>query len=222
MSKVILKTGILIVFLLMSPALFASCQLANNDTTYTEVKDTAALSKLLTDMSKTIQTLESDFIQEKYLSVLTESITTKGHFCFKQKNLIRWEYTTPFTYIVVIREGKMTIKDEAKVTNFDMSSNKSLFMLNQRMSDIIQGNIIKNKKEFDISYFENSSFYYINLVPKTKGMKDYFNGIDIYFDKKDLTVSKIKMIELSGDYSIISFISKKKNTIIPDEKFSVN
>ncbi len=116
----------------------------------------------------------------------------------------------------------MQIVDEGKVTNFDMSSNKSLAALNQKMSDIIQGNIIRNKSEFSSSFYENSDFYMVSLLPKTKGMKDYFNGIQIYFDKKDLTVSKFKMIELSGDYSIISFINKKKNTIVADEKFSVN
>ncbi len=223
MNKGFNKVVIVILFLFLSNSLFASTPLLNaiNDTTFKEVKDTAALNKLLTDMSKTIQTLESDFVQEKYLSVLTESITTKGHFSFKQKNLIRWEYTDPFVYIIVIKDGKMQIKDEEKVTNFDMSGNKSLSILNQRMSDIIQGNIIKNKSEFDSKYFENGNFYFVSLVPKSKGMKDYFNGIQIYFDKKDLTVSKIKMIELSGDYSIINFINKKKNTIISDEKFSV-
>jgi len=223
MNKQINKIFLFVLALLLSNSVFASSTLSKNvkDTTFKEVKDTAALSKLLTDMAKTIQSIESDFVQEKYLSVLTESITTKGHFTFRQKNQIRWEYTDPFSYIIIIKEGKMQIKDDDKVTNFDMSANKSMAAINQSMSDIIQGNIIKNKRDFNISYFENSNFYLVSLVPKSKGMKDYFNGIQIYFDKKDLTVSKIKMIELSGDYSIISFYNKKKNTNVPDEKFSV-
>jgi outer membrane lipoprotein-sorting protein len=224
MSKVFIKINILILFLFITNSMFASSFLLKNgnDTTFREVKDTAALSKLLTDMSKTIQTIESDFIQEKFLSVLTESITTKGHFTFKQKNQIRWEYTDPFSYIIIIKDGKMQIKDDDKVTNYDMSGNKSLSAINEKMSDIVQGKIIRNKNEFNTTYYENSSFYLVSLVPKLKGMKDYFNGIQIYFDKNDLTVSKIKMIELSGDYSIINFINKKKNTIVADEKFSIN
>jgi outer membrane lipoprotein-sorting protein len=97
-----------------------------------------------------------------------------------------------------------------------------LSAINEKMSDIVQGKIIRNKNEFNTIYSENSSFYLVSLVPKLKEMKDYFNGIQIYFDKNDLTVSKIKMIELSGDYSIINFINKKKNTIVADEKFSIN
>jgi len=224
MNKNIIKYSLIIFLIFIVNSLFASTLSHKNvnDTTFNEVKDTAALSKLLTDMSKTLQTIESDFVQEKYLSVLTESITTKGHFTFKQKNQIRWEYTDPYSYIIIIKGGKMQIKDEDKVTNFDMSGNKSLSALNEKMSDIIQGKIIKNKTDFNINYYENSSFYLVSLVPKTKGMKDYFNGIQIYFDKNDLTVSKIKMIELSGDYSIINFINKKKNTIVSDEKFNIN
>jgi outer membrane lipoprotein-sorting protein len=224
MNKVFLKINTVIFFLFLTNSLFASSFLLKNgnDTTFREVKDTAALSKLLTDMSKTIQTIESDFIQEKYLSVLTESITTKGHFTFKQKNQIRWEYTDPFSYIIIIKDGKMQIKDDDKITNYDMSGNKSMSAINEKMSDIVQGKIIRNKNEFNTTYSENSNFYLVSLVPKLKEMKDYFNGIQIYFDKNDLTVSKIKMIELSGDYSIINFINKKKNSIVADEKFSIN
>ncbi|OIP05386.1 MAG: hypothetical protein AUJ97_00970 [Bacteroidetes bacterium CG2_30_32_10] len=224
MNRKFSKYSLLFMLIFSTNSLFASTLLYKNsgDTTFFEVQDTAALSKLLTDMSKTLQTIESDFVQEKYLSVLTESITTKGHFIFKQKNQIRWEYTEPYSYIIIIKIGKMQIKDGDKVTNFDMSGNKSLSALNEKMSDIIQGKIIKNKTDFNINYYENSSFYLVSLVPKTKGMKDYFNGIQIYFDKNDLTVSKIKMIELSGDYSIINFINKKKNTIVSDEKFNIN
>ena len=59
---------------------------------YKLVKDTIAFKQKMEAQSKLISTLESDFIQEKYLSVMSEKIISKGHFHFKKVNMLRWEY----------------------------------------------------------------------------------------------------------------------------------
>ena len=41
-------------------------------------------------------------------------------------------------------------------------------------------------------------------------------------DKKDYSVLKIEMIELSGDYTIMNFVNKELNTNIPDALFAIN
>ena len=46
------------------------------------------------------------------------------------------------------------------------------------------------------------------------------NEVQIYFDRNDLTVSSLKMIESGEDYTRINFIDKKLNTEIPVEKFN--
>ena len=51
-------------------------------------------------------------------------------------------------------------------------------------------------------------------------MKEMISEIQIYFDKKDYSMSKLKLIEPGGDYTNIEFTNKKFNTTIPDEKFS--
>jgi outer membrane lipoprotein carrier protein len=51
-------------------------------------------------------------------------------------------------------------------------------------------------------------------------MKQMLNEVQIYFDRNDLTVSSLKMIESGGDYTRINFNDKKLNTEIPVEKFN--
>ncbi len=60
------------------------------------VKDTAAFKQKMDTQSKIINSIESDFSQEKYLSVMSEKIISKGHFCFKKANMLRWEYFDPY------------------------------------------------------------------------------------------------------------------------------
>ena len=58
------------------------------------------------------------------------------------------------------------------------------------------------------------------LVPRAEKMKQMLNEVQICFDKNDLTVSGLKMVESGEDYTKIDFINKKLNTDIPLEKFS--
>src|SRR4051812_45319023 len=73
------------------------------------LKDTTAFKNKMEAQSKLTNTMESDFTQEKYLSVMSENIITKGHFCFKKANMLRWEYTTPYSYLIAINKDKMFI-----------------------------------------------------------------------------------------------------------------
>src|ERR1700752_681669 len=88
------------------------------------VKDTSALKQKIESMSKTVNSIESDFTQEKNLSMLSEEITSKGNFKFKKENMLRWEYSTPYKYLIVINKDKIWIKDEKKTQKYDMNSNK--------------------------------------------------------------------------------------------------
>src|SRR4051812_9107030 len=78
------------------------------------VKDTSALKQKIENMSKTVNSIESDFTQEKNLSMLSEKITSKGNFKFKKENMLRWEYNSPYKYLIVINKDKIWIKDEKK------------------------------------------------------------------------------------------------------------
>jgi len=51
-------------------------------------------------------------------------------------------------------------------------------------------------------------------------MRQMLNEIQIWFDRDDFTVSRIRMLESGGDYTRIDLANKKLNTDIPLEKFS--
>src|ERR1700752_393074 len=90
---------------------------------YKPVKDTLALRTKIESMNKSVTTMESDFTQEKNLSMMSEKIISKGHFVFKKENLLRWEYISPTKYLIVINKDKVFIKDSKKTSKYDMNSN---------------------------------------------------------------------------------------------------
>jgi outer membrane lipoprotein-sorting protein len=57
------------------------------------------------------------------------------------------------------------------------------------------------------------------MKPLASQLKEYLSDIMIFFDKNDLSVTRIEMHEPSGDFTKIDFSDKKVNNNIPDEKF---
>ena len=158
------------------------------------VKDTAALKLRIETMSKTVNSIESDFTQEKNLSILSEKVNSKGHFVFKKENMLRWEYSSPYKYLIVINKDKIWIKDEKKTSKYDMNTNKVFKEINDIMISCVQGTIFKAGK-FTIAYFENDKYYKLELSPLQKNMKESLKKINMYFDKNVTSVSKLDMIE---------------------------
>lgn len=184
------------------------------------VKDTLTLKQKIESMSKATNSIESDFVQEKNLSMLSEKIISKGHFVFKKENLLRWEYQTPSKYLIVINKDKVVIKDEKKTSKYDMNSNKVFKEINDIMLSCVQGTIFKSNK-FKTAYFENEKGYKLELIPQVKNMKETFKKINLYFDKNVTSVAKMEMIENNDDLTSLDFINKKLNAPVVETIFTV-
>lgn len=184
------------------------------------VKDTAALKSKIESMSKTTNSIQSDFVQEKNLSLLSEKVVSKGHLVFKKDNLLRWEYVSPSKYLIVINKEKITIKDEKKTTKYDMNSNKVFKEINDIMLSCVQGTIFRSNK-FKTGYFENDKFYKLELIPQDKNMKDTFKKINLYFDKSVTSVTKMEMVETNEDLTSIDFSNKKLNEPVAESIFII-
>jgi outer membrane lipoprotein-sorting protein len=186
----------------------------------TPMKDIAGFKEKLVNMTAKITTIESDFVQEKNLSILSNKIISKGSFCFQKENNIRWEYLQPYKYLIIISNDQMYIKEDRNEKRYDIQSNKMFQEMNKFISGCIQGDILKNEKEYNSSYFENPGSYVVSLVPKAAAMKEMLQEVRIWFNRNDFTVTRIIMAEPGGDYTAIDFMNKKLNVAIPAEKFS--
>ncbi|HVD97138.1 MAG TPA: outer membrane lipoprotein carrier protein LolA [Cytophagaceae bacterium] len=185
---------------------------------YKNLKDTSSFIKKFDDKARTITTNEADFVQEKYVSVMTDKAISKGKFYYKKSNQMRWETTEPQSHIIVLNNGKMIMKEKGKVKTYDASSNKMFKGLNDMMLTTASGNML-NSKEYKHSLFENEKYFLIQLTPVAATTRKFVKVIEVTVEKGDYTVSQIKMIEPSEDYTRIEFSNKKINQPIGDDLF---
>jgi outer membrane lipoprotein-sorting protein len=184
------------------------------------MKDVNGFRDRLEKMSATVTTIASDFIQEKNLVVFSEKIISKGHFFYRNDNRIRWEYTSPYKYLIIINNDRLYTSAEGNSKVYDLQTNRMFQEMNKFMTSFISGDILRNEKDYTPQFFENTSHYYVRLTPVSARVQQMLTAIDIWFDKNDLSVAGIKMTEPGDDYTRIDFTNRKLNTEISGEKFA--
>jgi outer membrane lipoprotein-sorting protein len=170
----------------------------------------------------TTHSITCDFTQEKEMSLISEKLFSSGKFFLKKEKMLRWEYLSPFSYIIVIKNDQISIKDDNKVNQFNTQSNKVFSEINRVILGSIQGTLLSDEKNFKASYFEGPAGWVVKLQPLSSRLRESLSEIVIWFDRKDYTVNRLDMHEPGGDQTRINFSSKKLNQPIADEVFTVN
>lgn len=188
---------------------------------FMEVANTKPLKNKITESAQQTQSLSSDFVQEKHLTMMEEVLVSKGRFMFRKENKVRWEYDSPINYTILINGNQFMIDNDGKISSFDTESNKMFREINRMILMAIQGNFV-NDTSFIANYFMNDKYYLAELNPQEKILKNILSSIEIYFDKAGMNVDQIKFIEPEDDYTLIRFANRKKNINIPDEQFTLS
>ncbi len=168
-----------------------------------------------------VTTLQCSFTQKKIISVLSESVSSKGKLLYKDGTKLCWEYLTPYYYLFALNGEKVYIKNDKSTSQFDTKSNSLFKEISTLLLASISGSGLIDTKKFDVSFFENPTLLEVKLIPKNKTLKSLLETITLYFGKDTWLVQKIEMNEPSGDLTTIVFSDIKLNQPVSDENFVV-
>jgi len=186
---------------------------------YKAVTDLEGFKKQFTAGSEKIQTVASQFTQEKTLVALTEKITSQGKFWFKRSNKVRIEYIKPFTYLMVMNGDKVLLRDGTKENRVNTQSNKLFQQVNRIMVDCMHGTVLTSK-DFTARVFEDNTSYLLELTPTSKTLKSFFAAVVLTVEKSDYSVRSMDMNEAGGDKTTLVFTDKKLNGPVDDAVFA--
>lgn len=82
--------------------------------TMNKLIQTREFESRLAKEAQTIQSIESDFTQVKYLDILDEKVTSKGKFYYQKSGKICMEYAQPVNYLIVINDSRLKIVADGK------------------------------------------------------------------------------------------------------------
>lgn len=169
-----------------------------------------------------ISTMRCDFVQTKHVAMLNDVITSRGKMCYDSSGRLRWEYTSPYTYLFVINQSRVLIGREGRSDVIDVNQSKIFKEIARMMMSSVMGSCIDNDRDFTTSITSTSTEWIATLTPKRGSMKQLFGQIVIHFNRQRGMVSKIEMVELGGDRTEIELSNVEINAKIDESVFSID
>jgi outer membrane lipoprotein carrier protein len=169
-----------------------------------------------------ISTITCSFTQEKSVAMLKDKMTSQGKMCYSSAGKLRWEYSTPYSYILVINNNQVSMKSGSKTSKVDINSSKLFQTIARIMVSSVTGKSLNKSNDFDVTMYCDNQNWCAQLVPKEANMKKMFKFIRLYFNSSQTMVSRVEMIEKNGDKTIIRLNNVVTNKPINDAQFRVN
>ena len=182
--------------------------------------EVAIFKKEIQNKAKKTTSITADFQETKHVSVLKNASVATGIFRLKGEKLL-WQYNEPKKNAMLFIKNQLKIKnDKGKVTTIDLTKNRRFRQLQQLMVGSYNGDLF-DEQAFDIAYFKKSSEKIAVLKPKNKNMSKHMKEVVLTFKNNEQTVSEIKIVESSNDYSVITLKNKKLNVAINENVFQL-
>ncbi len=216
-----MKKILVIAATMLASLSFATMQAA------TPVSDVNGLKAKMQASAEKITSIQSDFTQEKYVSVMSSTMKSSGKFYYQKDDKVKLEYQVPFKQDLVMNGNKLMMKTNGKPMIMDAASNPMMAELKKVITACMSGNIANMGENYQMSFFVDGSNYLIEIVPLSADVKKFAEKVELYLDSSDFTVVKMRMIEAKkknqtkNDYSDYIFSNKKKNAAIAESVFSI-
>ena len=173
----------------------------------------------LTQAAFSMQTLQCRFVQEKTSSMLAEPSIAKGTMQYAVPDKLRWEYTEPYAFALVVNGEQIVKVTDGKAETLDGKSSR----MYQGMVSLIMGSASGKKlfdpSVFDVALYDDNVFWRAEMTPKRRDMKRMFSQLVFRFDKKTNGISRVEFKDAGGDVTSIRFEEIKLNEAIEEEKF---
>lgn len=168
--------------------------------------------------AKDLETLSSDFTQTKHIQLMEENSVSKGKLYYKSPDILKWEYHSPYNYKILFKENQLFINDNGDKSVTSLRSNKLFEKLIGLISGSVNGKLMEDPENFDITYFKSGEKVSAVIIPKDASLKKMFHEIILIFDK-DNRLNSVQLKEEEGDYTQIDFKNIKLNAQLENSVF---
>ncbi|MEZ4601631.1 MAG: outer membrane lipoprotein carrier protein LolA [Syntrophotaleaceae bacterium] len=159
----------------------------------------------LTELAGGVETLASDFSQEKYLSVFQDVLPAKGRFYYQKPDRLRWEMTEPMVSGFVLDGGKgRRWQDSAgRGERFDISREPVMKIVADQLLAWTRADFETLRRDYRIS-LSGGQPVRLRLVPKGEAA-GFLDHLSITFADDGRHVRQVEVHEKGGDYTRITF-----------------
>ena len=169
-----------------------------------------------------MKSMQCDFTQTKSMKLLKREMKSAGMMYFRQPDKLRWQYTSPYDYTFIMNGDKVRIKSTKSTQDINVQGNKIFRQITNIILNTVTGGGLKSASDFTVEVYKSDKGYFAKLYPKKKEVKQVYNVIEIYFNSSLTMVSSVRMIEKTGDETLVNLNNLKANASINEKMFAVD
>jgi outer membrane lipoprotein carrier protein len=165
-----------------------------------------------------LETLEADFVQTKKIEMITEESISRGKLYYQNPEKLKWKFTEPQDYVILFIEGELHINNAGDKSIRNTSSNKLFAKIANLITGSVNGKLLQDNENFDISYTGKNGMISALIIPRDKNLKAMCAEIHLMFNEENI-LEQVSLIEETGDATLIEFSNIKINQDIPASIF---
>ncbi|MBQ6613184.1 MAG: outer membrane lipoprotein carrier protein LolA [Alistipes sp.] len=168
------------------------------------------------------KSVECSFVQTKHVKLLNDKMVSYGKMYYSAPSLLRWEYTSPYTYTFILNQHQVLLKSAQRQDVVDVNNSKMFKEIVRLMMSSVVGSCLSDDTTFDVSIASVGNEWVATLLPLRRDMKQMWSRLVVHFNRSNQSVVKVEMYEPSGDYTIIELSNIRRNATIDSKLFSIN
>ncbi len=173
----------------------------------------------LQELAAGVNTLASDFVQEKHLAVFQEVLQSKGRLYFQRPDRLRWELTAPVAsgFVLDGGRGRRWNSRSGEEEDFQLDREPVMKLVAEQLFAWAGGDFTRLRQQYRISVL-NAAPVVLRLEPlaAASGFLDYLR---VAFAADGRHVEVVEVHEKDGDFTRIRFIDTRLNLPLPADTF---
>ncbi|HEY3307625.1 MAG TPA: outer membrane lipoprotein carrier protein LolA [Desulfuromonadaceae bacterium] len=182
--------------------------------------DSAALFASLERTAGGVNTLSSDFVQEKHLSMFKTVFSSKGRFYFSKPDRLRWELITPVAsgFVLNGEQGRRWHQRTGRTENFQISQEPVMKLVSDQLFAWARADFSWLRREYRISILSESPAA-LRLEPRSAATAGFLHHLLINFSADGRYVKSVEVHEQDGDFTRIRFVNTAVNKSLKADLF---
>ena len=209
---------LLVFYILLGYASWSAAAETNPDQKSKENK--SKVFTLIATGASSVQTLSSDFSQERHLSMLKEPLISTGKFAYEKPDHLYWEIEkpSPLGFLLQGDKGKRW-SGNAKVTEpLEINQEPMIRAIVEQVFAWTRADFTWLEKRYRISLMEETS-HSLKLIPLSFQEKKFLTHITITFSEDWTRVRSVELHEKGGDFTRLRFFNTLLNPSLPKDLF---
>ena len=170
--------------------------------------------------ASTLQTLSSDFSQEKHLSMLKEPLISSGKFAYEKPDRLYWEIIKPSPAGFVVQGDKVKrwSSDPRVTETLEIDQEPMARAIVEQVFAWAKADFPRLEKRYRITVMDETSSL-LKLIPLSSQEKKFLTHITIAFSEDWTHVRSVELHEKGGDFTRFRFLNTLLNPSLPKDLF---